>query len=843
MSGGSDNNSTRALLTADSAVSHLYHFCTTLNLKPHADLRPSFNFEQNEAGHVRATVTLPSGVDQSLRVATGAKWWLTERAARKDAAFHAYVALHRAKLINDHFLPLTPERLWRDAAGDQPALTSKIALEAIFDPWKQLAVSTGHELHRSRMRISQNGKDRPELGMILTTSVEFPATEPLELFWDSETNFVVSLHSLESFSISPAELQLMRETTSVLLSSTRTKVPSNDAVDALNVLVSPDIPLDELETWLVETRGWRNCLDWYRDDSSSQPQGLVRCELLYNKPHNFIGWIQLDDGSEPLVCCEPFRRRRNLLLKSTLCQRLSDRGNPDCGKSRAKQVPASLCTVDILPWELSRASLLFSALMQLQQRLLIAAHLRNSVLGHLPCISLGVLADAITAPSAQWTSNYQRLEYLGDGVLKFAVCIQLFHDHPLWHEGYLSQRKSQIVSNASLAHAALKAGLGPFLLTEPMTSRKWTVPRVSDQPCPPAGNRVVSGKALADTLEALVGAAYVDGGMQLAWAMIHVFIPEVADRMPSLAPQRPSQRDFIMGPDLEEKVDRLLGYQFLDRSLVWEALTHPSWQRDLSTGSYQKLEFLGDAILDMIITDALYKHRPPLTEDEMTKAKAAVTNAHFLAFQCMEFGLQNNQTRIRESQSGEFIRETQEGVLELWRFMRHDNPDVSAVQKLCLERYQKLREPICACLATGNTYPWVSLAQLGAEKFYSDITESIIGALFIDSCGSIEQCEAFLNRIKILPYLSRILREEVMVEHPRSVLGRLAKSSRVEYNITRNASKASLYDVSVVLNDEVLHRVEGCLSQEECVVTGADLAIATLRDRSSRRPASIAAEL
>lgn len=174
--------------------------------------------------------------------------------------------------------------------------------------------------------------------------------------------------------------------------------------------------------------------------------------------------------------------------------------------------------------------------------------------------------------------------------------------------------------------------------------------------------------------------------------------------------------------------------------------------------------------------------------------------------------------------------------------MRHDNPDVSAAQKLCLERYRKLSEPIRACLATGNTYPWVSLAQLGAEKFYSDIIESIIGALFIDSCGSIEQCEAFLTRIKMLPYLSRILRENVKVEHPRSVLGRLAKSSRVDYNITRNAGNASLYDVSVVLNDEVLERIEGCLSKEECIVTGADLAIATLRDRGFRPAASIVAE-
>ncbi|KAB8212822.1 hypothetical protein BDV33DRAFT_210813 [Aspergillus novoparasiticus] len=188
------------------------------------------------------------GVDQPLRVATGAKWWLTERAARKNAASHTYIALHRAKLVNDHFLPLTPERRWRDVAGAPPVLTSKIAIEPIIDLWKQRAVSTGHKLYRSRMRISQNGKDRSDLAMILTTPVQFPATEPLKLFWDNGTNVVVSLHSLECFSISPAELQLMRETTFVLLSSARTKVPRNDAVGAPNVLVSPDIPLDELET-------------------------------------------------------------------------------------------------------------------------------------------------------------------------------------------------------------------------------------------------------------------------------------------------------------------------------------------------------------------------------------------------------------------------------------------------------------------------------------------------------------------------------------------------------------------------------------------------------------------
>lgn len=72
-----------------------------------------------------------------------------------------------------------------------------------------------------------------------------------------------------------------------------------------------------------------------------------------------------------------------------------------------------------------------------------------------------------------------------------------------------------MISNASLAHATLKAGLGLFLLTEPITSRKWTVPGVSNKPYLPTDKYTVSGKALADILEALVGAAYVNSSIPL----------------------------------------------------------------------------------------------------------------------------------------------------------------------------------------------------------------------------------------------------------------------------------------------------------------------------------------
>ena len=258
--------------------------------------------------------------------------------------------------------------------------------------------------------------------------------------------------------------------------------------------------------------------------SCAFPLGFVRSKLLYNKQHQFVRWINPTDGPGLLMQCQPFPRRRNMLQPGTLSRKLIQTHLSDDQENFTKRIPASSSSFNLLPWEMSRVSLLLPPLTNQLQRLLVAARLRDKILRQIPTISLGSLADAITCPSTQWITNYQRLEHLGDGILKFAVCIQLFHDHPLWHEGYLSQRKNQIVSNATLTHATLRAGLEVFLLTEPLTPRRSMISMWSELTSSCPVRREISSKVLADVLEALIGAAYVDGGMPLAWCMIHLFL-------------------------------------------------------------------------------------------------------------------------------------------------------------------------------------------------------------------------------------------------------------------------------------------------------------------------------
>jgi ribonuclease-3 len=76
-----------------------------------------------------------------------------------------------------------------------------------------------------------------------------------------------------------------------------------------------------------------------------------------------------------------------------------------------------------------------------------------------------------------------------------------------------------------------------------------------------------------------------------------------------------------------------LGYKFRDLSLLKLALTHPSITQDQASPRHhnQRLEFLGDAVLQLILTLALYERFPDLDEGPMTKARAQMVNRTSLA--------------------------------------------------------------------------------------------------------------------------------------------------------------------------------------------------------------------
>ena len=82
----------------------------------------------------------------------------------------------------------------------------------------------------------------------------------------------------------------------------------------------------------------------------------------------------------------------------------------------------------------------------------------------------------------------------------------------------------------------------------------------------------------------------------------------------------------------------LLGYQFSDPEILARALTHSSVAHNRQD-SNERLEFLGDAVLDLVVCRELYDHLDELTEGEMTKVKSAVVSRNSCAVVAQEIGI------------------------------------------------------------------------------------------------------------------------------------------------------------------------------------------------------------
>jgi len=112
------------------------------------------------------------------------------------------------------------------------------------------------------------------------------------------------------------------------------------------------------------------------------------------------------------------------------------------------------------------------------------------------------------AKEKRYESN-ERLEFLGDAVLSFIVTRHLYQEFPVDSEGDLSKMKSKIVSGENLANLAAEFDLGSFLILSASEEKS-------------GGRKKAS--ILEDSFEALIGAIYLDGGIEQAENFIRKFV-------------------------------------------------------------------------------------------------------------------------------------------------------------------------------------------------------------------------------------------------------------------------------------------------------------------------------
>jgi ribonuclease-3 len=128
------------------------------------------------------------------------------------------------------------------------------------------------------------------------------------------------------------------------------------------------------------------------------------------------------------------------------------------------------------------------------------------------------LLDAALTHRSAGRGNYERLEFLGDAVLNFAIAVLVFRAYPEADEGELSRYRAALVSGRTLADVAQHLGLGGQLRLGSGELKTGAFRR---------------GSILADALEALFGAIALDGGFEAAQSVIEGLFGARAAALPA----------------------------------------------------------------------------------------------------------------------------------------------------------------------------------------------------------------------------------------------------------------------------------------------------------------------
>ena len=191
--------------------------------------------------------------------------------------------------------------------------------------------------------------------------------------------------------------------------------------------------------------------------------------------------------------------------------------------------------------------------------------------------------------------------------------------------------------------------------------------------------------------------------------------------------------------EIISEAEKIIGYKFKDKKLLLKALTHSSYSNEHRVESNERLEFLGDAIIEFIITERLY-----------------------LEFKKKEGDL----SKIRSN-------------------LVSEKPLSEAIDKLGLEK--------CLLKGVGESKNTISSKAVKCDMF-----EAIAGAIYLD--GGIEKTKEFFN-MAVGEILDGI-KVNGYTEDPKTKLQEMLKQAKIVYQTSKSgADHAPIYKTNVFIND------------------------------------------
>lgn len=198
------------------------------------------------------------------------------------------------------------------------------------------------------------------------------------------------------------------------------------------------------------------------------------------------------------------------------------------------------------------------------------------------------------------------------------------------------------------------------------------------------------------------------------------------------------------------EIEKRIGYRFRDSRLIISALTHSSYRNEQQyIKDYERLEFLGDAVLELTVSDFLFRDNPDMKEGEMTKLRAALVCEPTLAYCAREFGLSDY---------------------------------------ILLGKGEE---------KTGGR---------GRESIISDVFEAVIGAIYLD--GGLEKAKEHIKKYVLNDY-----RNKAGFSDSKTTLQEYVqeRNSRLQYVLTGETGPDhnKKYEVNVLVDDEIMGSGQG----------------------------------
>ncbi len=367
-------------------------------------------------------------------------------------------------------------------------------------------------------------------------------------------------------------------------------------------------------------------------------------------------------------------------------------------------------------------------------------------------------------------NNYERLEFLGDAFLKMATTISIYTFAPDKSELEYHVERMLLICNLNLFNNALEVKLEEYVRSMAFNRRTWYPEGLvlkKGKRTDTKRRHILADKSIADVCEAIIGAAYLTTREQNNFDMaIRAVTAVVKDKKHAMStysdyyaaynkPNWQTRPASVVQLDMAGRFHQRLGYLFKHPPLLRCAFYHPTYPSTYENlPSYQRLEFLGDALLDMVCVDYLFQRFTGADPQWLTEHKMAMVSNQFLG--CLAYTLDFHRSILASSAA--IQRELSDYVTEIEEALHLAKEEAVLAGK----REDDFKRSF-----------WVDCSR--PPKCLPDVLEAYLGAVFVDSEYDYGLIQSFFDEY-MRPWFEDMRQYDTFAnKHPVTFLGNLLR--------------------------------------------------------------------